>query len=133
MKFLLMFTLLFFSISCTQDPTKPPSPAKVYTAGQFAYALEKATLAVGSPCEHPELIKPYWDKKVGAWFGLPENKENQKGIVGTLCATAVNAIVPYAFGSLTSATLPKEFGCTGQNTGNAIAKIGAVACSFIPL
>lgn len=132
MIFVLSLFLVFASCGPT-DPSKPPSPAKLYTAGMISNAMEKATLAVGSPCAHPELIKPYMDAKVAVWFKLPENKENQKGILGTMCSTVVSAIVPYAFGSLATATIPKEFGCTGQNAGNAVAKIGSIACSFIPL
>ncbi len=134
--FLMVFVMSLFLLlaSCgPTDPAKPPSPAKLYTAGMLSMGLEKATLAVGSPCAHPELIKPYMDAKVNAWFKLPENANNQKGILGSLCSTAVSAIIPLAFGALTNATIPKEFGCTGANAGNSIAKIGSIACSFIPL
>lgn len=130
--FSLLLVLVF--VSCgPSDPNTPPSPAKLYTAGMISSAMEKATLAVGSPCSHPELIKPYMDKKVGAWFGLPENVNQQKGILGAMCSSVVSAIIPMAFGSLTSATIPKEFGCTGANAGNSVAKIASMACSFIPL
>lgn len=132
-KIFLLAMLLTFSFACTQDPNTPPSPAKLYTAGMISTGLEKATLAVGSPCAHPELIKPWADAKVAAWFKLPENASQQKGILGAMCSSVMSAIIPVAFGSLSDATIPKEFGCTGQNAGNAVAKIASMACSFIPL
>lgn len=133
MKILLIISLLFLSVSCTQDPTKPPSPAKVYTAGMIAKGFTQGTITVFGPCENEEKIAPYWDTKVNGWFGLPENKSMQKGILGSACAAAASAIIPYAFGSLTNAVVPKEFGCKGENSGKAMAKLASMACSFIPL
>lgn len=127
---ILVFTLAF---SCgPTDPNTPPSNVKVYTAGMIANSMATATITTLS-CANADLVRSDIKAKVDAWFNLPANKDIQKGILGSVCAGAVNAILPMLFGSLTSITVKPEWGCTGKNVSDVTTKIASLACSFIPI
>lgn len=126
-----MLSLLFLLVSCSdKNPDAPPAPIKVITAGMITNAMTSA-ITVTFTCNNSEAVKKDVEMRVKEWFGLPENKE--KGIVGTLCATAVQAIIPLVFGSVTNIATKPEWGCTGKNVSDASAKLAGLACSFIPV
>jgi len=126
----IVFTLAF---SCgPSDPNTPPSNVKIYTAGMIANAMSSATITTLS-CANADLVKSDIKAKVDAWFGLPQNKDIQKGILGSVCSATVSAILPMVFGSLTAITIKPEWGCTGKNVSDVTTKIASLACSFIPI
>jgi len=131
---ILMLTIVFtLAFSCgPTDPNTPPSNVKVYTAGMIANGMSTAIISTLS-CANTDLVKSDVKTKVDAWFGLPQNKDVQKGILGSVCSATVSAILPMIFGSLTAITVKPEWQCTGKNVSDVTTKIASLACAFIPI
>lgn len=120
---LVMSLMIFSFVGCGDSA----APVKQVTADMVSGALSSSVITVLS-CENSTLVKSDIGNMVQNWFGLPQNK----GIVGSICTMAVNAVIPMIFTGSTLLVKP-EWKCTGKATADLTTKLAGMACGLIPL